>query len=268
MQASVHGLAEVRAAEVGMVEVVFAWRDEAGQRQVLDIEQLDSKRAGSLWIGANGRFVLPLASSASRDGEERFCLVRREGQEFVLALPPGATCSLNEHAGSPLRRHVLREGELIEVRLERFSFFVRPSAGVRSSIDRGAFFEPSSLRWIAAVFGLHAVFLGLSFFAPPNASALQLDLLESDARFISAHLAAIEVTPELTDDHFGSAPRDREASTAAVTSSVSVSGGRGHEGAAQRGARRTEVPLTPEQVETSGLLHQLSHWLAHIMGDE
>ena len=252
----------MRERAPGLVEVVFVWRDDEGQAQVLDVEQLDAAPGASLWIGSGERFVLPHAICAAWS-QERFCLVRHEKAGFVLALPPGATC---EGLEAPCL--MLGEGQDVEVRLDRFSFFVRPSAALRSRVGRGAWLEPNALRCIAATFAVHAVFLGLSFLAPPNASALQLDRDESRMRYVSALLTQPENVPEEFDYHRGNAPRDREASTAPVVASVSVSRGQGRDGAAQRGSLQTNVPLTQEQVRNSGVLHQLSGSLANIMGDE
>jgi hypothetical protein len=252
----------MHAGAPGLVEVVFVWRDGEGQAQVLDVEHVDSRPGASLWIGSGQRFVLPHAISAAWS-QERFCLVRRDTAGFVFALPPGATC-----AGLDAPCSMLREGQDVEVHLDRFSFFVRPSAALKSKVGRGAWLEPNALGCIAATLAVHAVFLGLSFLAPPNAAALQLDRDESRLRYVSALLTQPEHVPEEFDYHPGNAPRDREASTAPVVASVSVSRGQGREGAAQRGSLHTNVPLTQEQVRNSGVLRQLSGSLANIMGDE
>lgn len=254
-------------AKTAVVEVVFAWRDEDDAPQVLEVVQIE-RTSDALWIGArNAGLLLPTELCAAFGVDERFCLLQRAGDGFEIALPPGAQCATHEG----LSRWALVD--TAEVRLGRFSFFVRPSEAAKpldrgAFLDGGAFLDASTLRCIAAVSAIHAAFLALSFFAPPNAAALQLDRDEGRMRFVAALLTQPEFVQEEEDDHFGSAPRDREASTAPVTGSVSVSGGPGRDGAAQQGRHRTNVPLTQEQVRDSGVLRQLSGSLANIMGDE
>lgn len=244
------------------LEVVFAWRSADGSRQVLGAEHLDARFSRELWVGTHAaHFILPASACAAVGARERFCLVRAEKTGWVLARPSEARCGA-------LREQTLALGEAAELSFGALVFTLRPFSAVEPRLGRGRLWSPEALRWVAFAMAVHAAFLALAFFVPPRVSGLALEPTASTARYLRAELASNEHAMEPRfDQHAWSAPPDRESSTA-VLAGVSVSHGRGADGAAQRGEVQTEVPLTIEQVRSAGVLQQLSGSLANIMGDE
>jgi TonB family protein len=268
---------------VGSVEVVFAWRDAEGQRAVIDAELVDGAQCPAVWIGSKGqRFMLPSETAMLLGAEERHCLVRQEGEHFVLRLPEAATVSLSLK-GQPVelgaliettRSIVLTMDHVADVQLGEFSFFVRPGAAPEKAIDRGPLMDLRAARWGLAAFAAHAAFVGTFFFVPPNASALNLDINHNDRRYIQATLAAIEEEREelqiqQSQGNAGQGATEPDAAAGAgnETPEVHISGGPGRRDGS---SRRSEHPVTVtrDNVLSMGVLAQLSGGLADMAGSD
>jgi hypothetical protein len=267
---------------VGSVEVLFAWRDATGNRAVIDAELVEPSRCPALWIGAHTgqRFMLPM-ELASRLGEgERFRLVGVEDGRFVLRVPEGAEVVATlrgELVELPVgidRVQVLplTSEHVAEVRLGDFSFYVRPGAAPEKAADRGPILDWRAARWGLAAFAAHAVVVGSFFFAPPNASALNMDLDPSAQRYVQVQLAAIAqereqlqlVAPSGGVGGGATAP-DEAAGAGNETPEVHVAGGRGHRsGAAHRGE---PSQIDARTVAAMGTFTTLAGMIADMSGD-
>lgn len=265
---------------VGSVEVVFAWRDAEGQRAVIDAELVDGEQCPAVWMGSKGqRFMLPSETASLLGSEERHCLVRKEGEHFVLHLPEAAKVQLTMQGapvevGSEMRSIVLAMGHIADVQVGEFSFFVRPGAAAEKTIDRGPLMDMRAARWGLAAFAAHAAFVGTFFFVPPNASALNLDISHSDRRYIQAQLAAIEeereeLQVEQSQGNAGQGATEPDASAGAgnETPEVHISGGPGRRDGSSRRSERPAT-VTRDNVLSMGVLAQLSGGLANMAGSD
>jgi len=268
---------------VGSVEVVFAWRGADGQRAVIDADLVDGEQCPAVWIGSKGqRFMLPSETASLLGSDERHCLVRKEGEHFVLHLPEAATVQLTQKGvaielGATTARErtiVLAMDHIADVQLGDFSFFVRPGAAAEKTIDRGPLMDMRAARWGLAAFAAHAAFVGTFFFVPPNAAALNLDISHNDRRYIHAQLAAIEEEREelLVEQNQGNAGQgatepDEAAGAGNETPEVHISGGPGRRDGS---SRRSENPVTVtrDNVLSMGMLAQLSGGLANMAGSD
>lgn len=271
----------VMTGEVGSVEVLFAWRDATGQRAVIDAELVDATRCPAIWIGANQgqRFMLPAELASSLGEGERFRLVGIEDGRFVLRVPEGAEI-VATHKGElvevaqgldRIRSLALSAEHVAEVRLGDFSFYVRPGAAPEKAADRGPLLDWRAARWGLVAFAAHAVFVGSFFFAPPNASALNMDLDPSAQRYVQVSLAAIAQEREQIqlqaggEAGGGATTPDEAASGGDQTPEVHVAGGRGVRSGS---AHRTERPaLDAHTVAAMGTIASLTQALADISGD-
>ena len=268
---------------VGSVEVVFAWRDAEGQRAVIDAELVDGAQRPAVWIGSKGqRFLLPSETAMLLGADERHCLVRKDGEHFVLRLPEAATVSLSvkgvaQELGvliETTRTIVLTMDHVADVQLGEFSFFVRPGAVPEAAIDRGPLMDLRAARWGLAAFAAHAAFIGTFFFVPPNASALNLDINHNDRRYIQATLAAIEeereelqIEQSQGNAGQGATEPDEAAGAGNETPEVHISGGPGRRDGS---SRRSEQPVTVtrDNVLSMGVLAQLTGGLANMAGSD
>lgn len=276
--------AKVMSGDVGSVEVLFAWRDATGNRAVIDAELVETERCPAVWIGAHQglRFVLP-AELASRLGEDaRFRLVGIEDGRFVLRVPEGAEI-VATHKGElveiaqgldRVRSLALTTEHVAEIKLGDFSFYVRPGAAPEKAADRGPLLDWRAARWGLAAFAAHALFVGSFFFAPPNASALNMDMDSSAQRYVRVQLAAIEQAREeirMQQAPGGTAGQgattpDEAAGAGNDTPTVHVAGGPGRR---TGHARRSDTPvLTSETVAAMGTVAAMTRMLADMQGDE
>jgi hypothetical protein len=191
---------ETRTGGVGVsaVEVILSWQGTALDGEMIALESATTK----LVVGPeNARFLLP--GEVAGDGFE---LVEREGDRFVLRIPAGAVARITnagaavEASSLPLlpsgeRSLALEAGHLAEVAMEGFSFFVRPLAAAPEKIDRGALVDWTAMRWVGAALAFHGALLGMMLLAPPDASALSIDLDQDTARYLQVELAGPEITP-------------------------------------------------------------------------
>ncbi|GAB4198852.1 MAG: hypothetical protein OHK0013_08450 [Sandaracinaceae bacterium] len=267
---------------VGSVEVLFAWRDATGNRAVIDAELVDAERCPALWIGAHAgqRFMLPFELASALGEGERFCLVGVEDGRFVLRVPEAAEVVATlrgELIDLPLgldrvRRLPLTSEHVAEVRLGDFSFYVRPGAAPEKAADRGPIVDWRAARWGLAAFAAHAVVVGSFFLAPPNASALNMDLDPSAQRYVQVQLAAIAQEREqlqLVEQGGaaggGATTPDEAAGAGNETPEVHVAGGPGHRtGAARRGE---PTQLDARTVTSMGTFTTLAGMIADMSGD-
>lgn len=267
----------------GAVEVLFTWRDASGQRSVLDAELVDGERCPALWVGSGQslRFMVPSELEDALGGE-RFCLVRRDGERFVLRIPRGADVVATvrgELVEAALGLDGVRTLELgsehvAEVRLGDFAFYVRPGAAPEKVADRGPLLDWRAARWGLAAFAAHAVFVGSFFLLPPAASALTLDMTDADRRYVQVRLDAIARERELEEPSVGASAGsagqhastpDEAASGGDQTPEVHVSGGRGSRtGSAVEGPA---APLTATSVSHLGTFASLASAFATVSGD-
>lgn len=275
------------AGDVGSVEVLFAWRDASGQRAVIDAELVDGERCPAVWIGAQQglRFVLPtelastLGSAEGADG--RFRLVGIENGRFVLRVPEGAEIVATK-GGEALevvqgvdrvRTLDLAIDHVAEIRLGEFSFYVRPGAAPEKAADRGPLLDWRAARWGLAAFAAHAVVLGTFFLAPPNASALNMDLDANQQRYVQVQLAAIaEDREEIQlvqpggEAGAGATAPDTAAGAGNETTTPHVAGGRGIRSGS---AHRVDHPtITRENITSMGALAALTGMMADMEGGE
>jgi len=271
-------------SDVGSVEVLFAWRDATGNRAVIDAELVESERCPAVWIGAHQglRFVLPAELATGLGEDARFRLVGLENGRYVLRVPEGAEV-VATHKGElvelaqgidRVRSIALSADHVAEVKLGDFSFYVRPGAAPEKPADRGPLLDWRAARWGLAAFAAHAVFVGSFFFAPPNASALNMDLDSSSQRYVQVSLAAIaqereeirmQQAPGGTAGQGATTP-DEAASGGDQTPVVHVSGGPGRR---TGHSRPSPTPvLTTENVAAMGTIAALSQMMANIQGDE
>lgn len=273
----------IAAGEVGSVEVLFAWRDDQGQRAVIDAELVEPERCPAVWIGSHRgqRFMIPSELARGLGEQERFCLVSIEDGRFVLHVPEGAELVATV-AGEALglaqgpervRTLALSMAHVAEVRLGDFSFFVRPGVAAEKVADRGPLLDWRAARWGMAAFAAHAVFVGSFFFAPPNAAALNMDLDASAQRYVQVSLTAmaqereeLEVQRAPGGEAGGGATAPDEAAGAGNdTPTPHVAGGRGtRTGSAQRGA---PSQLNAEAVRNLSGLATLAGMIADMSGD-
>jgi len=273
----------VSVGEVGSVEVLFAWRDASGQRAVIDAELVESERCPAVWIGAKQglRFVLPTELASGLGDDERFRLVGIENGRFVLRVP--ASAEIVATKGGELveiaqgidrvRSLELAADHVAEIRLGEFSFYVRPGAAPEKAADRGPLLDWRAARWGLAAFAAHAVFVGSFFFAPPNASALNMDLDASQQRYVQVQLAAIAQDREELqlvqpggEAGAGATTPDEAAGAGNETPTPHVAGGRG---VRTGSAHRSEQPaLTRETISAMGTLAALSGMIADMDGGE
>ena len=267
---------------VGSVEVVFAWRDAEGQRAVIDAELVDGEQCPAVWMGSKGqRFMLPSETGSLLGADERHCLVRKEGEHFVLHLPEAATVQLTQNgvpvelgANADARSIVLAMDHIADVQIGEFSFFVRPGAAAEKTIDRGPLMDMRAARWGLAAFAAHAAFVGTFFFVPPNASALNLDISHNDRRYIQAQLAAIEeeheelqVEQSQGNAGQGATEPDESAGAGNETPEVHISGGPGRRDGSSRRSERPAT-VTRDNVLSMGVLTELSGGLANMGGSD
>lgn len=172
------------------VEIVMSWRGS-----VLETDLVDVRRPRSVFIGSEGavRFLVPSEALPAGRAE----LLSAEDGRFFLRAPAGAQLVAGKD-GAAIEASLDATGsasvELVagvsgEVRVGEFAFYAR-QVGACDEAAAPATFDWRALRWVAAAFAFHAVVLGSFLWAPPNASALNLDLSRSDARYIEAHLTA------------------------------------------------------------------------------
>jgi TonB family protein len=277
-ESSMIGKKESVSGDVGSVEVLFAWRDAAGQRAVIDAELVEPGRCPAVWVGVQHgqRFMLPPELARALGEEQRLCLVGLENGRFVLRVPASAELVLTRSGESleldpdlgRVRTLALGLEHLAEVRLGDFSFFVRPGAAPERAADRGPLLDWRAARWALVAFAAHAVFVGSFFFAPPNAAALQMDLDPSAQRYVQVSLAAIaaerEEPPPGGDAGGGASAPDQSAGSGDQTSEIHVAGGRG---ARTGSARRSDATLSAENVAAMGTILSLTRALADITGD-
>lgn len=187
-------------SNVSAVEIVMSWKGT-----VLESDLVEVSRPRSVLVGSEGavRFLVPEEALPARTAE----IVAAENGRFFLRAPVGtelvaAKDGVAIEAGLDVsggRSVELVPGVSGEVRIGDFAFFAR-LVGVDAA-DAAPAFDFAPLRWVGATLAFHAVLLGSFLFTPPNASAMNLDLSRSDARYIEAHLTAPvaieELLPEL-----------------------------------------------------------------------
>jgi TonB family protein len=272
----------VVSGDVGSVEVLFAWRDAAGQRAVIDAELVDAERCPAVWIGAHQglRFMLPAELASAFGEDQRFRLVGLENGRFVLRVPESAEIVATKKGEmlevapglDRIRTLELAADHVAEVRLGDFSFYVRPGAAAEKAADRGPLLDWRAARWGLAAFAAHAVFVGSFFFAPPNAAALNMDLDPSAQRYVQVSLAAIAEEREQLqiqqqpggETGGGATTPDEAAGSGNETPEVHISGGRGTRTGS---ARRSETTITAENVAAMGTISSLTRALADMTGD-
>jgi hypothetical protein len=268
--------------EVGSVEVLFAWRDATGNRAVIDAELVEPTRCPALWIGAHQgqRFMLPLELAARLGEGERFRLIGIEDGRFVLRVPEGAELVATlkgELVELPVgvdrvRTVALSSDHVAEIRLGDFSFYVRPGAAPEKAADRGPLLDWKAARWGLAAFAAHAIFVGSFFFAPPNASALNMDLDPSAQRYVQVQLAAMAEEREQLQlmapggsAGAGASTPDEAAGAGNETPEVHVAGGPGHRSGSARRGPQTEI--NAQTVAAMGTFTTLAGMIADMSGD-
>jgi TonB family protein len=267
---------------VGSVEVLFAWRDATGNRAVIDAELVEPARCPALWVGAHAgqRFMLPAEIAAGLGEGERFRLVGVEDGRFVLRVPQGAevVATLRGELVEPAlgldgaRVLPLTSEHVAEVRLGDFSFYVRPGAAPEKAADRGPILDWRAARWGLLAFAAHAAVVGSFFLAPPNASALNMDLDPSAQRYVQVQLAAIAqereqrqlVQPGGTAGGGATAP-DEAAGAGNETPEVHVAGGPGRRGGAAHRGEPTQIDA--RSVAAMGTFTTLAGMIADMSGD-
>jgi hypothetical protein len=240
------------------VEVIVSWKNE-----VMDAEIVSLDRARTISVGENGRFLLPIAL---RSGADSFDLLVVENGQATLRVPPMASALVTENGESKElgiditgeRTIALTAAMLAEVKQGEFTFFVRPSA-CEKSVGRGPLFDARPLRWIGAALAFHMVVLGTFFFAPPDASALSIDLTQDQARYVQVHMAAAELTPPPAVPTSGgnggpSGPSSSDAGGTTPTPDVAGGPGRPHVR-----SHAVSAPITREQVASLSAFSQLAH---------
>ncbi len=236
------------------VEVVVSWKGE-----VMDAETVSLDRARTVSVGENGRFLLPIARA--------FDLLVVENGEATLRVPPMASALVTENdvtrelavdvTGE--RTVVLGAAAIAEVKVDEFTFFLRASAEEKS-VGRGPLLDARPLRWIGAALAFHMAVLGTFFFAPPDASALSMDLTSEQARYVQVHLAAIELTPPpavptLAGSEGG--PSGASSSDAGgTTPTPAVAGGPGRPHVR---SHAVSAPITRDVVQSLSAFQQLAH---------
>lgn len=236
------------------VEVVVSWKGE-----VMDAEIVSLDRARTISVGEDGRFLLPIAKA--------FDLLVVENGQATLHVPPMASALVTENGetrelGIDItgdRTIALSSSMLAEIEVDEFRFFVRPSAEEKS-VGRGPLFDARPLRWIGAALAFHMAVLGTFFFAPPDASALTMDLTQDQARYVQVHMTADQLTPPPavpTPAGSEGGPSGASSSDAGgTTPTPDVAGGPGRPHVR---SHAVHAPLTAEQVTTLSPFTQLAH---------
>ena len=195
------------------LEVVIAW----GPNALLHVAHLSPPR--SFHLGESADAHEP-ASDFSLDvsalGVKRLPLILEDAGRVQVVIPAGAELE-TEVDGAALTLPALEERGLLEPAVSPTNaklYTLAPGARVRVAYLGLSFYlhhtqaasapprvvAPRSLLkqhvWQLVSFGLHGLMLGAFYFMPPTASALSLDNLNVDDRFIRYHRDAPEVQVE------------------------------------------------------------------------
>jgi hypothetical protein len=235
------------------VEVIVSWKGE-----VMDAEIVSLDRARTISVGEEGRFLLPIGKG--------FDLLVVENGAATLRVPPMASALVTDGGETRElaiditgeRTIALSASMLAEVKLDEFTFFVRPTAAEKS-VGRGPLFDVRPLRWIGAALAIHMAILGTFFFAPPDASALSLDLTRDQTRYVQVHMAADELTPPPpapTSSGTGGASGASSSDAGGTTPTPDVAGGPGRPHVQSHAVR---APLTAADVAHLSPFGQLAH---------
>jgi len=207
-----HGHAAHGGEDNYALEVVIAWDRHA----ILHVAHLSPPR--SFYLGESGSTDEP-ASDFVVDtralGVARLPLILKDAAAASVLIPAGAELEV-ELAGELLTTSELDQRGLLAPAAEvagAHLFALTPDARVRvaylglscyvryteqvaaprAAAVPGAFIKQH--RWQLASFGLHGLLLGSFYFLPPRASALSLELLKEDNRFVQYQL-----TPPAADN--------------------------------------------------------------------
>jgi hypothetical protein len=253
------------------IEIVMSW-----QGSVLETDLVVRERPRSVFVGNEGavRFLLPtellegraaLLACEGEPGNVRY-FVRAPGNAELLASRHGEVLETSIDA-SGARSVALDADVSAEVRIGDFSFFVRPTAQPEEA-PAGPIFEGGATRYIGGVLVAHAVMLAAFFFLPPAASALNLDLMSRDARYISAHLTPPQRIDEIIEmdsggETSGEAPSDAPApatSSGGDDPEPRVAGGAGRPNAS---SVRSPGLVTPTSVANLGTFNVMAAAFEH-----
>lgn len=254
---------------VNAIEVVMSWKGS-----VLETDLIDVRHPRSVFIGSEGsvRFLVPSEALPSLRTE----LISTEGGRFFLRAPAGAQLTVGKD-GAAIEPSIdvtgtasaeLATGVSAEVRIGEFAFFAR-LVGACDEAAAAPAFDLRPLRWVGAAFAFHAVLLGSFLWAPPNASALNMDLSRDDARYIEAHLTPPipieQLLPELRTADAGGGTTDGDH----VAAPAPGGGAHGdtHEtmgGPGRRTARSVASPtITADTVNNLGMFAAMASLIAN-----
>lgn len=253
------------------IEIVMSW-----QGSVLETDLVVRERPRSVFVGNEGavRFLLPtellegraaLLSCEGEPGNVRY-YVRAPGNAELLASRGGELLETAIDA-SGTRSIALDADVSAEVRIGDFAFFVRPTAQPEEA-PAGPIFEGGATRYIGGVLVAHAVMLAAFFFLPPAASALNLDLMSRDARYISAHLTPPQRIDEILPMDPGGATTGESPNDAPAPATSSggedpeprVAGGAGRPNAS---SVRSPGLVTPTTVSNLGTFNVMAAAFEH-----
>lgn len=208
------------ATQNDAVEVVVSWDGNP-----LDTCVVRGESALRIGPGAGAWFSLPVELLSTDH-----TLLARDGERWVLAAPAGATinaakCGKRVEVESTL---VLEPSMAVEIKVGRFSFFVRTTDSAIERMPKGG----ASYRWttwmgVAAV--LHAIALGFFALLPRDAAALNLDPNANDTRYVNVQINAAEMMRE-EPARAPSASTESGNTDPGTTSANSAQGQQGHEG--------------------------------------
>jgi hypothetical protein len=246
------------------VEVAMSWKG-----QVMDAELVSLDRPRRIAVGESGRFLVPIGTTHT--------LLTIEPGRATLHVPPGASALVSVgdaertlEAEQTDRTVALAEGVVAEVALADMTFFVRAVAKEKARFG-GPLFDSGPARWIAAAFAMHLAILGVFAFAPPDASALSIDMNSEQMRYIQVHLAAPEqITPPPPVGATGGGSEGTSAPESASaggndTPTPHVAGGPGRPHV--RAPRTVEGPLTTESVANLSMFNALARAFASEDGE-
>lgn len=241
------------------IEIVMSWKGT-----VLETDLIEADRPRSVFVGNEGavRFLLPtevvtgrseIVACEGQPGAVRYFVRAPEGGELVASKNGEVVEGSIDASGV---RSVALEGDVrVEVRLGDFSFFVAPTAQPEKA-PAAPIWEGTAMRYIGGALAAHAVLLAAFFFMPPAASALNLDLMRDDSRYITTSIAPSETIEELLPPESGGESQGESLSDAPAEASSAggedpaprVAGGHGRPDAS---SVRREVPVTAENMSNN-----------------
>jgi hypothetical protein len=252
------------------IEIVMSWKGT-----VLETDLVSAERPRSVFVGNEGavRFLLPTESLSGRaellacegePGSIRYFVRAPSGSELIASKDGEVLESQLDASGA--RSIALESGTRAEVRVGDFSFFIAPTAQPEKA-PSAPIWEGGATRYIGAVLAAHAVLLGAFFFMPPAASALNLDLMNRDDRYITANITPPQSIEELLQPEAGESMGEALNDAPAEASDAGgedpeprVAGGHGRPDAS---SVRTTGPVTATSVHDMGTFSVLANAFDH-----